>query len=244
MTFPIVTIGEVAKVKGGKRLPQGKLVQDEPTAHPYIRVVDFRDDGLERSNIKYIDEEAFSKVHRYTISHDDVFISIAGTVGRVGIIPKDLSGANLTENAAKICDLSARLNNKFLTYFLRSHSGQAQISALTGGTSQPKLALFKIEQIQVPVPLPTTQRKIAAVLSAYDDLIENNTRRIQILEEMAQALYREWFVHFRFPGREQSNMVESEMGLVPEGWTVKPLSWFGNIVTGKTPSKEESSSLT
>jgi len=69
-------------------------------------------------------------------------------------------------------------------------------------------------------PLPT-QRKISAILSAYDDLIENNTRRIKILEEMAQAIYREWFVHFRFPGHEGVRMIESELGLVPEGWEVK-----------------------
>ena len=65
-----------------------------------------------------------------------------------------------------------------------------------------------------------TQRKIAAVLSAYDDLIENNTRRIKILEEMAQAIYREWFVEFRFPGHEQVEMVESQLGLIPQGWEV------------------------
>ena len=66
-------------------------------------------------------------------------------------------------------------------------------------------------------PSPNTQRKIAAVLSAYDDLIENNTRRIKILEEMASAIYREWFVKFRFPGHEQVPMVESELGLIPQG---------------------------
>ena len=71
-------------------------------------------------------------------------------------------------------------------------------------------------------PLPT-QRKIAAILSAYDDLIENNTRRIKILEEMASALYREWFVNFRFPGHEKVRMEESELGPKPEGWEVYTL---------------------
>ena len=77
------------------------------------------------------------------------------------------------------------------------------------------------DQFALP-PLPT-QRKIAAILSAYDDLIEVNTRRIAILEEMARALYREWFVRFRFPGHEGVRMVESAVGLVPEGWEVKAL---------------------
>ncbi len=71
-------------------------------------------------------------------------------------------------------------------------------------------------------PLPT-QQKIAAILSAYDDLIENNNRRIEILEEMARMLYREWFVKFRYPGHESDRFYESELGLIPEGWEVVKL---------------------
>ena len=73
------------------------------------------------------------------------------------------------------------------------------------------------------------QRKIAAILSAYDDLIENNTRRIKILEEMAQALYREWFVNFRFPGHEKVQMVDSPLGMIPEGWEIKKLGTIADI---------------
>ena len=81
-----------------------------------------------------------------------------------------------------------------------------------------------IRNLSLPtLPLLPTQRKIAAILSAYDDLIENNTRRIAILEEMAQSLYREWFVHFRFPGHEKNRMMESALGLIPEGWEVKAI---------------------
>ena len=81
------------------------------------------------------------------------------------------------------------------------------------------------------LPLPT-QRKIAAVLNTYDDLIENNTRRIKILEEMASAIYREWFVEFRFPGHEQGEMVESELGLIPQGWEVKQLDEVVDFKSG------------
>jgi type I restriction enzyme S subunit len=86
-------------------------------------------------------------------------------------------------------------------------------------------------------PLPT-QRKIAATFSAYDDLIENNTRRIAILEEMAQSLYREWFVHFRFPGHEKKRMVESPLGMIPEGWEVVKLREICFITMGQSPSSE------
>ena len=216
-------IGELAEVKGGKRLRKGKRVQDKVTAHPYLRVVDFREDGFDPSNVKYITEEAYRDVARYTISHNDIYISIAGTIGRVGIVPPSFSNANLTENAAKITNIGRNFDKMFLMYYLRSDLGQADISSKIVGTSQPKLALFRIKEIQVPqFPLPT-QRKIASILSAYDDLIENNLRRIKILEEMAQSLYREWFVKFRFPGHEKVRMVDSELGKIPEGWEVKPL---------------------
>ncbi|MBN1810319.1 MAG: restriction endonuclease subunit S [Anaerolineae bacterium] len=220
---PFTTIGELANVKGGKRLPKGNLVQDEETAHPYIRVTDFRPDGLDPSNVKYIDDGVHKRIARYTISSDDVYISIAGTIGLVGIVPQRLSGANLTENAAKICDIDPSIDKRFLMYYLRSPHGQARIAARTVGTSQPKLALFRIKQIEVSLPPLPTQRKIAAILSAYDDLIENNTRRIAILEEIARNLYREWFVHFRFPGHEDIDLVDSPLGPVPEGWQIKLL---------------------
>ena len=95
--------------------------------------------------------------------------------------------------------------------------------SMTGATGRQRAILSVVEDICVPaVPLPT-QQKIAAVLSAYDGLIENNTRRIKILEEIAQAIYREWFVEFRFPGHEGVGLVESELGLIPQGWEVETL---------------------
>ncbi|MDD9974466.1 MAG: restriction endonuclease subunit S [Candidatus Poribacteria bacterium] len=95
---------------------------------------------------------------------------------------------------------------------------------------------LKTSKIFCP-PLPT-QCKIAAVLSAYDDLIENNTRRIKILEDMAQTLYQEWFVHFRFPGHENVPMVESPLGLIPQGWAVKQLGEMCHVLMGLSPKSE------
>jgi type I restriction enzyme S subunit len=95
--------------------------------------------------------------------------------------------------------------------------------ASAGGTAQKNLLLRDMRDFNVEVPSLPTQRKIAAILSAYDDLIENNTRRIKILEEMAQALYSEWFVKFRFPGHEKVRMADSPQGRIPVGWEVKRL---------------------
>ena len=228
-------IGHIAKVKGGKRLPKGMSVLDEATEHPYLRVVDFGDHGINRSDIKYIDAKTFDYIKRYTIDSSDIYISIAGTIGRVGIVPKDLSGANLTENAAKITDISDDVDHRYLMYYLRSPIGQGAIRNRTGGTSQPKLALYKIVDIDFPYRPLSIQKSIASILSAYDDLIENNQRRIQLLEQSAQLLYKEWSVHLRFPGHEHVNITDG----VPEGWTKKPLGEIAPLNYGKALKKDD-----
>lgn len=95
---------------------------------------------------------------------------------------------------------------------------------MSGASGRQRADLAAIKDLDVPAPDLSTQRRISCILSAYDDLIENNTRRIAILEEMARRIYDEWFVHFRFPGYEQVKMVESKMGLIPEGWQVTAAS--------------------
>lgn len=123
----------------------------------------------------------------------------------------------------------ARLNKnvaypKFYYYLFRSPLGRALMASIATRTAVSGITGSNLVQLKVPHPPLPIQRKIAAILSAYDDLIENNTRRIEILEEMARNLYREWFVNFRFPGHEQVKMVDSDLGLIPEGWEIKPLS--------------------
>ncbi|MCD6487260.1 MAG: restriction endonuclease subunit S [Syntrophobacterales bacterium] len=217
-------IGDVAKVKGGKRLPKGVSVLDKATGHPYLRVVDFADGGIDHSDIKYIDSKTFDYIKRYTIDSSDIYISIAGTIGRVGVVPDNLTEANLTENAAKITKISDDIDHRYLMYYLRSPVGQGAIKNRTGGTSQPKLALYKIADIDFPCRPLATQQRIAFILSAYDDLIENNRRRIQLLEESARLLYREWFVRLRFPGHKHVKIIKC----VPEGWEKSALG--DNIV--------------
>ena len=112
---------------------------------------------------------------------------------------------------------------RFLFYLFRSPQGSALIASIATRTAVSGIRGSELALLKVPKPPLPTQRKIAAVLSAYDDLIENNTRRIEILEEMVQAIYREWFVEFRFPGHEEVQMVDSELGLIPQGWEVGKL---------------------
>ncbi|MES9995284.1 restriction endonuclease subunit S [Desulfovibrio aminophilus] len=107
--------------------------------------------------------------------------------------------------------------------YLKHWFANADISGYITGAAQPKLNQANLKRIEIVLPEYPTQRRIASVLSAYDDFIENNTRRIAILEEMARRLYEEWFVQFRFPGHEEAEFVEGELGRVPAHWPVKRL---------------------
>ncbi|MCG3646424.1 restriction endonuclease subunit S [Pseudomonas putida] len=130
------------------------------------------------------------------------------------------------------------------TDYLRCVIGSADftdyvLSILTG-VNIPHISAKDIKRFRFLLPPVATQERISRVITSYDDLIENNTRRIEILEEMARRLYEEWFVQFRFPGHEGVKFKESELGLIPEDWKVSTLDEFGEIITGKTPSKNNS----
>lgn len=128
------------------------------------------------------------------------------------------------QRLGKVIDLDeSMLKPKFLYYLFNSTSVRAQITGSATGATVKHTAPERIYAVDVKIPPAEIQDKIASILSAYDDLIENNNRRIKILEEMAQAIYKEWFVNFRFPGHEKVKMVKSEIRVIPEGWEIRKL---------------------
>lgn len=138
-----------------------------------------------------------------------------------------------------ICGLVADENKadwRYLFYALLQE--RAKLVTKAQGAAQQNLNQDAIRDFELPVPDLSTQRKIAGILSAYDDLIENNLRRIKILEDMAQSLYREWFVHFRYPGHESAKFVDSPVGQIPKGWEVKKLETLYRTSSGGTPSRK------
>ncbi|MEH2412964.1 restriction endonuclease subunit S, partial [Nostoc sp.] len=124
----------------------------------------------------------------------------------------------------KALECSPEVEPQFLFHWLRGKSYEILGLADEAAHGTKRLQTDRLKNLPLHLPPLPTQKKIAAILSGYDDLIENNTRRIKILEEMAQTLYDEWFVKFRFPGCEQVQMVESELGAIPERWEIKQLS--------------------
>lgn len=164
------TIGTLADVKGGKRLPKGKALIDSRTDHPYIRVTDFKEQSINLSKVKFIDEETFYEIKNYTISNRDIYVSIAGSIGKVGIIPDELDGANLTENAAKITSIRC-VNQKYLLHALMTEMAQEQMSNATVSTTQAKLALCRIETVCIPLaPAAEQERIVTAITELFADL--------------------------------------------------------------------------
>lgn len=194
--WKIVKVHEIGKVKGGKRLPKGEVYSEEPTAYPYLRVTDFENQTINQSRLKYLKSTTQKEIKNYTISKDDVYISIAGTIGMTGTIPENLDGANLTENAAKITDLK-NVCNKYLSQFLASIGGQLQIKQNTKTTTQPKLSLYRIDQIEVPLPSFEEQHQIVqeieSRLSVCDKLEETINQSLAQAETLRQSILKKAF---------------------------------------------------
>jgi len=183
--FLTTRLADVAEVKGGKRLPANANLVTTPTSHPYIRGRDIRDGRITFEDPMYVLDEDYEKIKRYTVDCGDVCITIVGNIGDVGIAPQSLHHASLTENAVKLVSLREDFDARFLMYALLAPDAQSQMKLSAAGAAQPNLGIYKVSEIKVPIPALPIQRRIAGILTAYDDLIENSQRRIKILEEIA-----------------------------------------------------------
>ena len=188
-------LGELATIKGGKRLPKGVLLQSTPNSHPYIRI---RDLGKTRileldSTYEYVDDLTQKSIARYIVEKGDILLSIVGTIGLVGIVGESLHLANQTENCVKLINLN-KVDRLYLYYYLSSKIGQIEIHKGIVGAVQAKLPIKNIENIEISLPPLAEQKRIADILSAIDDKIELNRRINANLEQQAQALYKSWFV--------------------------------------------------
>lgn len=176
---------KVGNVKSGKRLPKGFYVTDMHTNHPYIRVIDMREGYVDTSELKYVPDEAFSAIQNYRIYKDDIYISVAGTLGIVGQIPAYLDGANLTENANRVTNI--KCNVKYLMYWLMSSTIQNIISQTQTLGAQPKLAPTRIRNFPVILPSIQEQEKIVEVLSDVDTLIADLQKLIRKKKDIRQG---------------------------------------------------------
>ena len=157
-----VKLGMITTVLGGKRIPAGRKLSQENTGHIYIRVSDMKDNTVSTDNLQYVPEDIFPSISRYIIKKEDVFITVAGTIGRVGKIPPELDGANLTENADRL--VLNIIDQDWLIKCLQSAVVQAQIADVTTKVGQPKLAILRIQNLLIPLPPLAEQYRIVEKL--------------------------------------------------------------------------------
>lgn len=201
----------------------------EITNYPYIRARDIKGGKIQTDDLIYIDEIVFNKIKKYIIKSGDIAITIVGaSVGDVAYAQEEIDGFNLTENAVRLTEFNSIVDGKYLFYVLNQEQYHEYMQTVAGGAAQPKLGIYKVERIKVFLPPLTIQKKIASILTAYDSLIENNNKRIRLLEQMAENLYKEWFVRFRFPGHENT---EFENGL-PKGWKSIQIKELSQLKSG------------
>ena len=213
--------------------------EDLETGVKFIRGGDIFEGKLAIENLRTITPEISKSYSRTLLSGGELVISLVGNPGHVAVVPKSLAGANLARQAGLIA-LRKGIDADFIKFYLMSPQGRAELFAQMTGSVQIVINLHSLRTVRVPLPPFSIQQRIAGILSAYDELIENSQRRIKILESMARTLYREWFVHFRFPGHETIPRTPSPLGEIPLGWEVKKLGDISSYINrGITPRYDE-----
>jgi len=192
---------------------------------PVINVRNIGFGSVVPEKLEFIDTETVARLRSHLLQSKDIVFGRKGAVERHAFIRDEQHGWFQGSDCLRVRVRSSALNPRFLSYTLLTESHkQWMMNQCSHGATMASLNQAIICRIPLRLPDIGTQNRIADILSAYDSLIENNTRRIKVLEQMAQMLYREWFVNFRFPGHAKVKMVESEMGLIPQGWGVGSLS--------------------
>ena len=201
-------------------------------AYPLFETGDIKSADLYLSNpMKTYNEKGLAQSKLW--NPGTVCITIAANIAETAILKIK---ACFPDSVAGFVADSEKADARYIKYYIDFI--KLQMQNISHGTTQDNLSVEKLLTFDFFTPPLSTQRKIASILSNYDDLIENNTRRIKILEEMAGTIYHEWFVEFRFPGHENVKMVQSELGLIPQEWEVKRLGEMCDVVMGQSPKSE------
>jgi type I restriction enzyme, S subunit len=187
---------------------------------------------------RYISNEEFNdKYSHFGIEDRDAVVTSSGTIGKVARINQSHLPLMMNTSVIRFHSLNQKLlDSDYLYYFLNSHLFKNQAESFAIGSAQRNFGPSHLKLMKIALPTIEVQRKIAKILTPYDNLIDNISQRVDILEEMAGNLYKEWFVNFRFPGHEGVNFVDSELGNIPEGWKCKTLhNCISVLETGSRP---------
>ena len=211
----------------GSQLHESDYVED---GIPVVMPKNILDGKIDTSDIAFIKEEDARRLQRHKMSVGDIVYGRRGNIGRRGLIGSRENGWLCGTGCLRLSLGDRVLDSTYLYYFLGQPMVVGWIANQAIGATMPNLNTGILRSVVIRYPRLPVQRRIASILSAYDDLIENNTRRIKILEELAQMLYREWFVNFRFPGHEKVPMAQSELGPIPRGWSLEPMQNVAEVI--------------
>lgn len=219
--WPTTRLGDLAEFRNGVNYDKRSFGEGVKV----VGVADFQDYTKPLyGELKEINPKGIVTERNILRDGDIVFVRSNGNrqlIGRSLFIeepPEEITHSAFT---IRLRFASPKVQPKFYAYCFRTPLIRQALSAYGGGTNINNLNQDILNALEVPLPPLSVQRRIADILSTYDELIENNTQRIKILEEMARALYREWFVHFRFPGHEKIKYVDSLLGKIPDGWNLR-----------------------
>ncbi|QJQ98432.1 restriction endonuclease subunit S [Halomonas sp. PGE1] len=208
-------------------------VVDYDTGYRMIRTTNIKGGFIDLDNVRYVTEEVFEKwTRRSRPQYGDVILTREAPVGEVGRFTEDVNNVFLGQRLFHYRPDPDLLDWNYLAYALLSRQIQGRLKGMGFGATVDHIRVGDAETLAIPCPPLPVQRSIGSILASYDDLIENNQRRIQLLEESARLLYKEWFVHLRFPGREHVKVTNG----VPEGWSRRRLvDVTSKIGSGATP---------
>jgi len=223
-TYPTVPLREVCEsVEYGFTASS----TTEPVGPRFLRITDIAQERLDWESVPFCEIDSI-KLAKHRLRQGDIVIARTGATTGWAKFIKDPPDAVFASYLVRI-QPAASVDARFVGFVVESRVYKEFIQQHMGGAAQPNANAQVLTSYEIPFPPLPVQRRIAGILSAYDDLMENNQRRIQVLEAMASALYREWFVHFRFPGHEKHPRVASPLGEIPKGWEVKKLAAVAEV---------------
>ncbi|MBQ3025639.1 MAG: restriction endonuclease subunit S [Spirochaetaceae bacterium] len=236
MNTDVVKLGEITSITKLAGFEFTKYFNYNQTGEIIaLRALNLRNGKLDLTDIHRIDKSISDKLPRSKLYKGDILFTYTGNgYGDCALVDED-DKYHLAPNICKITSNQEKVDYTFLFYTIRSKSFYGQVSGFIGGSGQPTIPMERIRKLKIFLPKMQVQQKIANILSRYDEAIENNNKRIKLLEQMAQNLYKEWFVRFRFPGWENC---EFENG-IPKGWHQGRLSELLEFKRGKNITADE-----
>ena len=236
--WPLKRLKDITSKIGSGATPRGGKNAYRSEGISLIRSLNVYEFSFTEEDLAFIGEEQAAELDNVVVQKDDILLNITGaSVARCCLTNPKFLPARVNQHVAIVRIRPDVADARFVLYCINSLHFKSRLLALAqGGATREALTKTTIEDFELWQPPLPVQRRIAGILSAYDELMENSQRRIRLLEAMARALYREWFVHFRFPGHEKLPRVASSLGDIPQGWEVTTLrAVTTKIGSGATP---------